>query len=389
MNAVQSSLLVIALVVACGENEDTNSKDQDAEVGGLGGQTSGGGGASGGYEGGLAGQAGLGGGAGMASGGKAGSAGSGGTAASGGVGSGGTAASGGVGSACGKLLLGEKFADNKLASRGWQGDLGSSGYSVVHDAALGTKAFNMNFKKAAISPGGVVQKNFSASAEITVKYRMRMSNAWNWTVPHHMIMLQTDRDIKNPSSPANAYGSTYLEWEWKDAGIFLGKFQDNRAINCSYGYKDLTNITENRSVGGFQTWSAPKGQIVSKWGDPCKDGISAYTGQSVLTLKTNAAKHAMTKNAWWTLTAYLKMNSIKNGKGIHNGSFYVEWQGPKDKKPVRVMYFKNVLWRAGGPNKALKWARFMIAPWLHKGATADMWVRIADIEVRGGQCTSG
>ncbi len=54
--------------------------------------------------------------------------------------------------------------------------------------------------------------------------------------------------------------------------------------------------------------------------------------------------------------------------------------------PVVVMDYENVLWRAGGANRELKWAQFMIAPYLHDGAVADMWVRISDILLFDGKC---
>ena len=145
-------------------------------------------------------------------------------------------------------------------------------------------------------------------------------------------------------------------------------------------------MTEDRSVGGFQTWYAPDGQNASHWGDPCQGGIDQYTGQSVLTLYANGAVHPMVKDEWWQVTAHMRMNSIAGGVGQWNGAFRVAFQGPNDASPVTVMDHDEVLWRAGGPNADLAWAVFMMAPYLHDGATAPMWIRIADISVHQGDC---
>lgn len=346
-------------LVACGE-EDV---DRQPNTGGTGGATS--------------------------TAGSGGSGAAGGTTPTGGTGGSGTAGSGGAPVVCGDLLLEEDFADADLASRGWTGGLSGAGYSVVADADLGHNAFEFGFQPGAQSPGGSVNHEFSASEEITIHYRLRVGPTWQWTVPHHMIMMHSNRDVtEGNGSPANAYGSTYFEWEWNDAGIFIGKFQDNRAINCAYGCQDLRGVTEDRSVGGFQTWWAPTGQDASYWGDPCQGGLDSYTGQSVLTLHTNGATHPMTQDEWWSLIIHLRMNSIQAGEGQWDGGFHVEWQGPSDTAPVVVMDHQNVLWRAGGWSADLRWAKFMMAPYLHDGATQAMWVRIADIRIYDGWCPS-
>jgi len=314
---------------------------------------------------------------------------------SGGGGSGGTNTSstggGGAGpSSCGAVLLEESFVDGDLAARGWYGGLSGPGYAVVADAELGHNAFELGFSPGAQSPGSTVNHELSASEDLTIEYRLRVGPTWQWTVPHHLIMMHSNRDVtEGNGSPANAYGSTYFEWEWNDPGIFIGKFQDNRACNCSYGYQDLTTITEERSVGGYQTWTVPAGQDATHWGDPCQDGLDSYTGQSVLTLHANGQSHPMTQDEWWHVAIHLRMNTIEGGVGQWDGAFQVELQGPSDAAPVRVMDFENVLWRAGGSNHQLAWAKLMIAPYLHDGATAAMWVRIADIRLREGDCLAG
>ncbi len=316
--------------------------------------------------------------------------GDGGSGASGASTSGGGGGAGGGSPNCGELLLSEDFVDANLADRGWYGGTSGSGYSVVNDPALGHNAYELAFDQGAQSPGGAVRHDFAESEEITVWYKLRVGPAWEWTVGHHLIMFHSNRDLtEGNGSPANAFGSTYLEWEWNDAGIFIGKFQDNRAINCDYGAQDLINVTEDRSAGGYQTWYAPDGQDASYWGDPCQGGIDSYTGQSVLTLHTNGAVHPMVKDEWWQVIAHLRMNTIDGGIGQWDGAFHVEFQGPNDASPVMVMDHQNVLWRTGGPNQNLAWAVFMIAPYLHDGATAPMWVRMADLRVYDGECLNG
>lgn len=302
-----------------------------------------------------------------------------------------TSGGGGGGSPnCGELLLTEDFVDNNLGDRGWYGGTSGSGYSVVNDAALGQNVYELAFEQGAQTPGGSVRHDFTESEEITLFYKLRVGPSWEWTVGHHLIMFHSNRDLSEGNgSPANAFGSTYLEWEWNDAGIFIGKFQDNRAINCNLGCQDLTSVTEDRSVGGCQTWTVPDGQDASYWGDPCQGGIDSYTGQSVLSLHTNGATHPMVKDEWWQVSAHLRMNTIDGGIGQWDGAFHVEFQGPNDASPVMVMDHQNVLWRAGGPNQSLAWAVFMIAPYLHDGAVAPMWIRMADLRIYEGECLNG
>jgi hypothetical protein len=288
-----------------------------------------------------------------------------------------------------ELLFNEDFKDDSLTQRGWFGGITGSGYSVVYDSLLGKNVLHGQWEVGRTSPASSARLNFEAQDEITLKYKIRMSPNWEWTVGHHMIMTHSSRDVdEGNGSPANAFGSTYFEWNWYEAGIFIGKFQDNRAINCTYGFQDLTDVTEERSVGGYQTFFAPEGQRTSKWGDPCENGLDAYTGQSVLTCYANGADHPMTKNEWWDLILYLKKNSIVQGKGIWDGHFDVWWQGPGDPAPVLVMDHDSVLWRAGGSNKDLKWKQLMIAPYLHDGANEEVWFRIADIEIHRGKAVA-
>jgi len=295
---------------------------------------------------------------------------------------------------------------------------------IVWDSALNRYVMEFRWEKGSMGPTcGRTEYHFAkASDEITIKYKIKMSPNWPWTVHHHFLMLKSNLDVANGiKTPANAFGSTYFEWDWFTKGVFMGKFQDNRSINCSVGTStgctsrnnncynvrdarvDLTNITEMRSVGGYQTFDEhmPAGQSAVSWGCPCCRGLEEYTGQSFFKLCAigakdcrkyrveydNAVVHPMTEDQWWDTTIYLKKNSIVGGKGIRDGYFQVWWQGPDDPNPVQIMDHDKVLWRTGA-NKDLKWEMLMIAPFFHDGALHEgIWFRIAYIGIYNGNWT--
>jgi hypothetical protein len=151
--------------------------------------------------------------------------------------------------------------------------------------------------------------------------------------------------------------------------------QDAVNIDTSNIGKNLTTITEKRSVGGCNGDSDGYGN-----GDCYANGSSYWNGKwwkSSNVLFSNTAGPYY-KGDWHKVEVYIKLNSIVNGTGVKDGILQYWNDGNA------VMNYNNVVFRTGlSPD--IKFNQFIIGPYIGDGSPVDQTFWVDDLVVATGR----
>lgn len=269
------------------------------------------------------------------------------------------------------VLFEEHFEDANFSGRGWYDNKTPSLSSVEH-VVNSTKSLEFRFAKGAILPdnGATMRKKFPETDSVYIRYYVKYSANWegsNVAYHPHEFYLLTNKD-GDWTGPAYTRLTVYVE---QNEGKPLIGIQDGVNVDKANIGKDLTNTTENRAVAGCNGDSDGYGR-----GDCYASGGNYRNGKM---WKSNSIFFADSmgpnyKNDWHLVEAFVKLNSISNGKAAKDGVIQYWLNGSP------VLDHKNVVLRTGQfPD--IKFNQLIIGPYIGVGSPVDQTFWVDDLVV--------
>ncbi len=282
----------------------------------------------------------------------------------------------GTGSAA--MLFQEKFDDANFVQRGWY-DSTTLKLSSIEHIPGSTGSVEYHFLKGALTPeisGDAIRKKFTETDAVYVSYYVKHSPNWVGSgLPYHphefYLLSNLDGGACGDYCGLSVdHLTAYIE---ENSGKPVMAIQDVLNIDQSKIGLDLTNTTEQRAVAGCNGYSQADGS------DP-EDCYSASGGyRNDKTWRTSSTYFQDVagpyyKGDWHYVEAYVKLNSIVNGKGVADGSLQYWLDGNL------LMSHNNVLFRTG-QYPTMKFNQFVIAPYIGDGSPVDQSLWIDDLTV--------
>jgi len=264
------------------------------------------------------------------------------------------------------VLFQENFDDPNFTSRGWY-DNTNLILSATEHIPGSLSSVKYHFALGATKPdsGGAIRKKITPTDSVYLSYYVKYSAGWqgsNKTYHPHEFFFLTNLE-GDWAGPAYTHLTAYVE---QNEGEPLLVMQDGQNIDETQIGVDLTGITESRSVAGCNGDSDGYGL-----GDCYSMGAVHWNGKewragSVYFQDTPGQFY---KNDWHFVEAYIKLNSIVNGKGVADGVMQYWYDG------TLIINHSNVVMRTG-QNPAMMFNQFLIAPWIGDGSPVDQtfWV---------------
>lgn len=268
-------------------------------------------------------------------------------------------------------LFTEKFDDTSFSSRGWY-DNTSLQISTSEHISGSSASAEFRFLQGATKPtsGGSIRKKFTDSDAVYISYYVKYSSNWtgsNRSYHPHEFLLLTNLD-GDWSNLAFTHLTAYVE---QNEGTPWVSIQDGQNIDQTKINVDLTKTTESRAVAGCNGDSDGYGN-----GTCYLNGSSYWNGKTwkagKIYFQDTAGQYY--KNDWHFIEAYIKLNSVVNGKGVNDGVVQYWYDG------APVLNYANVVLRTGQyPN--MKFNQFIIAPYIGDGSPVDQTFWIDDLTV--------
>lgn len=273
------------------------------------------------------------------------------------------------------VLFQEDFEDANFQSRGWY-DNANPRLSSVERIANSTKSLEFYFAKGDITPanGKAMRKKFQESESVYIKYYVKYSANWegsNVRYHPHEFYLLTNKD-GDWTGPAYTRLTVYLE---QNEGKALIAIQDGVNVDVANIGKDLTNVTEKRGVAGCNGDSDGYGK-----GDCYASGNNYRNGKKwqPINVTFSDAKGPNYKNDWHMIEAYVKLNSIANGKAVRDGIIQYWFDGKS------ILDYRNVVFRTG-LHPDIKFNQFIIGPYIGVGSPVNQTFWVDNLLVATGK----
>ena len=148
--------------------------------------------------------------------------------------------------------------------------------------------------------------------------------------------------------------------------------QDALMIDPSHLFVDRTNVSEQRSIGGYNSKNGSCGGPETNVLWDCFDyGGGLYTNYKIFRPTTTVMTDA-TKTQWHHVESYWQLNTISGGKGQPDGVVQYWFDGAQllDRHDV---YFRTAV------NSAMQFRTFVMAPYIGDGSPVDQSIYIDDV----------
>jgi hypothetical protein len=263
------------------------------------------------------------------------------------------------------VLFEEAFDDGNVAARGWYDNtavLLSTAQRIPGSAA----SIEYRFPAGATAPttGSALRRKFTPSDSVYLSYWVKYSPNWvgsQRTYHPHEFHFLTNLD-GDWSGLSFTHLTAYIE---QNGGTPLIGIQDGSNVDQARVGQNLTAITENRGVAGCNGSS-------DGYPDSCYQAGSSYVNEK----KWKAPSQYFTdaagpryKSDWHFIEAFIKLNTVSNGKGVNNGvvQYWYDRQLIIDRRDVLLRTAVNA---------AMQFNQFVIAPWIGDGSpvTQSMWI---------------
>ncbi len=254
---------------------------------------------------------------------------------------------GNQGPAAATILFEEKFEDGNLRDRGWY-DNTNPVLSTSHASPGSTRSLEFRFTAGSNIPdrGSAMRKKFAPSESVYLSYYVKYSSNWVGSQrgyhPHEFYFLTN----KSGDWSGLAYTPLTLYVEQNEMTPLVA-IQDSVNIDTSRIGQNLTSVTENRALGGCNGDSDGYGN-----GTCYRSGNQYRNGKSWRASGTN-----LQRDSWQRVEAYIKLNTISNGKGVADGIIQYWLNGQL------VMDLHNVILRTA-KNADMQFNQFVIGPWI-------------------------
>jgi hypothetical protein len=278
----------------------------------------------------------------------------------------------GPGSGHSQVLFSEDFDDVNLSQRGWYDGV-TPRFSTTERTPGSTRSVEFRFRQGATKPDsatrtsgqGSMRKKFQASDSVYIRFYVKYSANWVGSQkayhPHEFYILTNKSG--DWTGPAFTQLTFYVE---QNGGRPQIGIQDGVNVDKANIGKDLTRTTERRAVAGCNGDSDGYGK-----GECYAAGSNYWNGKmwradNILFGNTKGSYY---KNDWHLVEAYIKLNSIVNGKGVNDGIMQYWFDGQP------VIDRRNVVIRTG-QHADMKFNQLIIGPWIGNGSPVDQtfWV---------------
>jgi hypothetical protein len=251
----------------------------------------------------------------------------------------------------------ESFDNPDLSSRGWYDDARPL-LSPEHAGASG-RSIEYRFLPGAAKPtaGSPLRKTFGPSDSIYFSCSVKYSGNWVGSLkpyhPHEFHFLTTlDDDWAGLSF---THLTLYIE---ENAGMPLVGIQDGKNVDQANIGKNLTSATERRAVAGCNG-------STDGYPDNCYAAAAGHVNEK----KWKTTDKLFADSNWHVVEAYVRLNSIRDGKGVNDGVVQY-WL---DRKLLIDRH--DVLLRTGA-SLSMQFNQLVIAPYIGDGSPVaqSMWV---------------
>lgn len=263
-------------------------------------------------------------------------------------------------------LFQEDFEDSNFASRGWY-DSTNPPISKTEHIAGSKSSVEYRFPVAATIPvgGGGMRMKFTPTDRVYVSYFVKYSSNWtgsNRTYHPHEFYLLNNQE----SDWAGLAYTTLTAYIEQNEGVPLLAAQDGKNIDETQIGVDLTNITENRAIGGCNGDSDGHGLGECYLAGAVHWNTKEWRANDIYFKDTPGPYY---KNDWHHVEAYFQLNSIAGGKGMADGVLKYWYDG-------QLLIDHNDVVLRTAKNPALLFNQFIIAPWIGDGSPVDQtfWV---------------
>ncbi|HEY9051914.1 MAG TPA: hypothetical protein VIQ03_10250 [Gammaproteobacteria bacterium] len=267
------------------------------------------------------------------------------------------------------LFFEEGFENNNLISRGWYDNtdivITTSEYAPNSAASA---QFTFNAGSQTPTSGGSIRRSFPETEEVYVSYYVKYSANWQGSnLPYHphefYLLTNLDGEWNGLS---DTHMTAYIE---QNEGVPRIAIQDSQNIDENNIGVDLTNVTENRAAAGCNgvSGAAQNNDDCYQYGGPTDHRNETIWSAGQIYFSDSAGPTY--KNDWHRVEAYLKMNTVTNGRGNYDGIVQYRFDGQL------IVNHNDVLFRTGQhPN--MRFDMLAIGPYIGAGSpiTQTMWV---------------
>lgn len=263
-------------------------------------------------------------------------------------------------------LLEENFDSTGFATRGWF-DSTNAPVSTSQHINGSTGSLEVRYPNGAVTAVGLptaMRHSFTATDAVYVRYYVKYSDNWQGSNkpyhPHEFYLLTTaDNTWIGPSS---THLTVYIE---QNEGFLQLGMQDSLNIDATKIGVDLTNVTESRAVAGCN--GNPNGG-----NSDCYLAGSSYRNGKFYrspTMNFTDSQGPNYKGSWHKIEAFIKLNTITNGKGNRDGIWRL-WQDGR-----LVIDASNIIMRTA-VNANMKFNGILIGPYIGDGSPVDQttWI---------------
>ena len=278
----------------------------------------------------------------------------------------------------GTVLVSEGFEDGNLSSRGWFDATTVATAADARPGSTGTRALQWHWTTGSTAPQGSSRINFTPRTSVYLSYWVKQSSNWIGSGvsyhPHMFHFLTTvDDQYIGPSISHLTLYDELLYRPGQGGSVPVLALQDALMIDPNNLMVDLTNVTEQRAIGGYNgrpETSSPGGNIT--W-DAFDYGGGLYTNYKSISPST-VVMTDVTKNGWHHVESYWQLNTISGGKGQRDGVVQYWFDG------VQLVDRRDIYFRTG-VNSSMQFRTFVMAPYIGDGSPRDQYMWIDDLMV--------
>jgi hypothetical protein len=273
----------------------------------------------------------------------------------------------------GTILFSEGFEDGNLGGRGWFGATSVATTADARPGSAGARALEWHWTTGMTAPHSASRMDFVPSTTIYLSYWVKQSSNWIGSGqsyhPHMFQLLTTADDHWIGPSRTHLTLDAELIYDANQGGSRVNlALQDALNIDTTRLYVDLTNVTEQRAIGGYNGHPEP-GFI---WNEYDAGGGTYMNGKELrpsVIVMTDA-----TKSSWHHVETYWQMNTISGGKGQPDGIVQTWFDG------VLVADRRDVYFRTNA-NPTMQFRTFLLGPYIGNGSPVDQYMWIDDVVI--------
>lgn len=282
-----------------------------------------------------------------------------------------------TGASGGTTLLTEGFEATPLPSNWFDNRTVPLSSTEAHS---GSKSLQWHWGVGTVNPQAASRVSFTPGNTVYLSYWVKQSSTWTGSghdYHPHMFHVLTTADDPN-IGPSVTHLTLYDELVYdasKGGSVPYLALQDALMIDDTKLFVDLTNTSENRSIGGYNSKNGSCGGPEPNvfWDCFEYDG-GPYTNYKIF--RPGTVMLDANKTQWHHVESYWQLNTISGGKGQPDGVVQYWFDGTLmlDRHDV---YFRT----AANPN--MKFETFVMAPYIESpGSPKSQDMFIDDLLIR-------